>query len=72
MLTELTWLEYGMKIATVWLVLRLQKHLFTCTMSYVQVTVNMNWDVERSDCGLFQDITSALEGLKEQSAKYEA
>lgn len=41
-------------------------------MSYVQVTVNTNWDMERSDCGLFQDISSALQGLKEQSAKYEA
>lgn len=41
-------------------------------MLYVQVTVNMNWDVERSNCGLLQDITSALEGLKKQSAKYEA
>lgn len=41
-------------------------------MSYVQVTVNTNWDVERSECGMFQAITSALEGLKEQSAKYEA
>jgi len=41
-------------------------------MSYVQVTANTNWDVERSDCGLFQDITSALEDQKGQSAKYEA
>jgi hypothetical protein len=40
-------------------------------MSYVQVTANTNW-AWKHVCGLFQDITSALEDLKEQSAKYEA